>query len=100
MHPGEFGDIQNFHSYVGQSHDEHAIYDKSDDSRKLNPSDLKTFDSTIGAKDAIAACTKLAIFCNKQVPWDKGVKDHLDEVFKLSKNPKASNSDCKIQLWP
>ncbi|KAI1502366.1 hypothetical protein F5X99DRAFT_379247 [Biscogniauxia marginata] len=90
---GTWGPIIAFHTYAGQNGDKHSHYDglKKGEARPI-PKDLNSFNSMIGARDAIGACTRLINYWAQKKAWDSDVRQFLEtEVFALDDSPQPSN---------
>ncbi|KAI5926714.1 hypothetical protein F4810DRAFT_707254 [Camillea tinctor] len=93
--PGaRWGPIVSFHTYAGQSGDRHSHYDGLGKGRAAPvPRDLGSFDGIVGARDAIAACTRLIDYWALKKPWDGEVREFLEgDVFALDEHPRPANS--------
>ncbi|KAK2740623.1 hypothetical protein CKAH01_18569 [Colletotrichum kahawae] len=90
--PGKYaklGPVITFHTYSGQS-DRHSHYDGS--KLKRVPKDLDTFNSIIGAREAINKSKKLINLFAQKTKWEDGVRDFLaNEVFALDPHVTPSN---------
>ncbi|KAH7174852.1 uncharacterized protein B0J16DRAFT_364875 [Fusarium flagelliforme] len=90
---GDWGSIVCFHTYNDQDGDRHGHYDDKDGEVDPTPRDVTTFNETIGARNAIDACTNMINMFIKKTEWDDGVKQFLeDEIFVLDRC--ARPSDC------
>ena len=89
---GDWGEVENFHCYKGQSESLHDKYDKYDAS-KLDTSVLTTFDPLIGARNAIANSIKVLDFWMAKTAYSAGPKNLFEnEIFKLSAAAKPSDT--------
>ncbi|KAF4337769.1 hypothetical protein FBEOM_8366 [Fusarium beomiforme] len=89
---GDWGSILCFHTYNDQDGDRHSHYDDKDGEQDPAPRDVTTFNEIIGARNAIDGCTKMINLFIKKTPWDKGVKQFLeDEIFVLDQYAKPSD---------
>lgn len=83
---GDWGSIVCFHTYNDQDGDRHSHYDDKDGEVDPTPRDVTTFNETIGARNAIDACTELINLFVKKTQWDDGVKQFLeDDIFVLDR---------------
>ncbi|MBE3016083.1 hypothetical protein IL992_44095 [Microbispora sp. NEAU-D428] len=92
---GRFGDVENFHCYRGQNHKLHEKYDRP--IATLSAVDPSSFNSLLGARDAIKASTSLLNMWHAATPWAaaNGPKHLLEgTVFKLAAT--ATPSDTTI----
>ncbi|KAK6065075.1 hypothetical protein SCUP234_12754 [Seiridium cupressi] len=88
---GTWGPIVTFHNYSSSS-TRHSHYDGLADQGQPIPKDLNSFNSIIGARDAIATCTRLINYWAQKKSWDGEVQEFLDtEVFALHENAQPSN---------
>jgi hypothetical protein len=90
---GHWGEVENFHCYRGQDEKLHDKYDLPLDGMP-EATDLSTFDSMIGARDAIDRSVKLLDMWHTKTPWaaSGGPKELLEgTIFKLSDH--ASTAD-------
>ncbi|KAI1323314.1 hypothetical protein F5Y16DRAFT_384235 [Xylariaceae sp. FL0255] len=90
---GRWGPVITFHTYKDQS-DHHAHYDGLPEGQGVPvPQNLDSFNTIIGARDAISACTKLIDFWAEKRDWDGGVHQFLEtEVFALDKDARDSDN--------
>jgi hypothetical protein len=95
--PGTYaklGAVKTFHTYRGQDDKKHGKYDLP--TNDLVPSDLATFNTTVGARDAIEASRPLLTMWHAKKPWAGagGPREYLaDTVFKLDAEVTESNHD-------
>lgn len=90
---GDWGAVINFHHYDGQNSDRHSHYDGLEGVSLPVPKDLDSFNSIIGARNAIEGCKKLINFWADAVKWEDGVETFLKtEVFALDKDVSPSNN--------
>ncbi|KAI0097562.1 hypothetical protein GGR51DRAFT_540722 [Nemania sp. FL0031] len=90
---GDWGAIINFHCYNGQDSDLHSHYDGLEDGPLPSPTNLESFNSIIGARNAIAASKKLIDFWADRTRWEDGVEAFLrTEVFAIDPDATPSNS--------
>ncbi|KAJ8131011.1 hypothetical protein O1611_g2614 [Lasiodiplodia mahajangana] len=90
---GDWGAIINFHCYLGQDSDLHSHYDGLEDAPLPSPTNLDSFNSIIGARNAIAASKKLIDFWADGTRWEDGVETFLrTEVFAIDPDATPSNS--------
>jgi hypothetical protein len=94
--PGTYGDwgaIIVFHCYGGQDSDRHSYYDGLEGAPLPVPKNLNSFNSIIGARNAIEACKKLINYFADGTKWEDGVQTFLEtEVFPIDKDARPSNS--------
>jgi hypothetical protein len=93
---GKWGEVENFHTYRGQGK-EHGKYDKPLDGSSPDPTDLSTFNSLLGGRDAIDASIKVLDMWQTNTAWDAngGPKELLEgTIFKIS--PNATDSDATV----
>ncbi|RGP73113.1 hypothetical protein FLONG3_6429 [Fusarium longipes] len=89
---GDWGSIICFHTYNDQDGDRHSHYDDKDGEVDPTPRDVTTFNETIGARNAIDACTGLINMFVKKTEWDDGVKQFLEEeIFVLDRCARPSD---------
>ena len=94
---GKWGEVENFHCYRGQDSESHGKYDKPQGGTP-DPTNLSTFNSLLGARDAIEASIKLLNMWTANTPWEAagGPKELLEGViFKLSAG--VSPSDATVE---
>ncbi|KAI0471227.1 hypothetical protein F4859DRAFT_505114 [Xylaria cf. heliscus] len=95
--PGKWGDwgaVVNFHCYKGQKGDLHAHYDGLGGSKLPVPKNLDSFNSIIGARNAIDGCKKLINFWADGTKWEDGVETFLEtEIFAIDEYASPSNSE-------
>ncbi|KAK3331331.1 hypothetical protein B0H66DRAFT_598818 [Apodospora peruviana] len=91
--PGRFKEILNFHSYEGQS-ERHDMYDIVQKGTSLDASNVNSFNTLLGARDAIDKCSELVKFWQSRASWDDVVRPYFEEVFALS--PQATPSNNKV----
>lgn len=90
---GRWGSILAFHSYSGQDDHRHSHYDSLEGTEPV-PKHLDTFNSIIGARDAIDRSVKLIKFFVAGTKWEDGVKQFLEEdVFAITKGAQPANGD-------
>ncbi|KAI1635418.1 hypothetical protein F4809DRAFT_664250 [Biscogniauxia mediterranea] len=91
---GSWGPIVAFHTYNGQDGDGHSHYDGlARGQAPPVPKDLSSFDPIMGARDAVAACTRLIDCWAQKRGWGGGVRRFLEtDVFALDANAQPSNS--------
>ncbi|MGW0594654.1 papain-like cysteine protease family protein [Streptosporangium sp. NPDC002607] len=92
---GRFGDVENFHCYRGQDHKLHEKYDTP--TATVRVTDPSSFNSLLGARDAIKASTSLLEMWHAATPWAAadGPKHLLEgTVFKIAAT--ATPSDTTI----
>ncbi|KAI3325686.1 hypothetical protein HD806DRAFT_552945 [Xylariaceae sp. AK1471] len=90
---GDWGAVINFHCYDGQNSDLHAHYDGLEGAPLPVPKNLDSFNSIIGARNAIEGCKKLINFWADGTQWKDGVETFLQtEVFAIDKDASPSNS--------
>ncbi|KAI0116688.1 hypothetical protein F4814DRAFT_257661 [Daldinia grandis] len=89
----DWGAVINFHCYAGQDSDIHAHYDGLEDAPLPVPKDLNSFNSVIGARNAIEASRNLINFWVAETKWEDGVETFLKtEIFAVDKAAGPSNS--------
>ena len=96
---GHLGEVENFHCYRGQDEDLHDKYDVPLDGVTPDPTDLSTFNSTFGGRDALDHTVELLNFWNAKTPWaaNGGPKELLEgTIFKLSKDVTPADKT----VWP
>jgi hypothetical protein len=94
---GKWGAVENFHCYRNQEEKKHSKYDQPLDGTKPKATDLSTFNSLLGGRDAIDACIKVLNMWQSKTAWDAngGPKELLEgTIFKLS--PEAKPSDTSV----
>ncbi|CAG9986848.1 unnamed protein product [Clonostachys byssicola] len=98
---GDWGDIQCFHTYLGQNEFRHKHYDGvPKDYGVPSPRDLSTFDPVIGARSAIAGCLTLINLFADDTPWEK-VRDILTTgIYKLHPDARPSDTDVDTRDLP
>ncbi|OTB05585.1 hypothetical protein M426DRAFT_260087 [Hypoxylon sp. CI-4A] len=90
---GDWGAIITFHSYGGQDSHRHAHYDGLEDKPLPVPKKLDSFNSIIGARNAIENCKTLINYFAGGTKWEDGVQSFLEkEVFPLDEQARPSNS--------
>ncbi|KAI1641846.1 uncharacterized protein F4817DRAFT_362748 [Daldinia loculata] len=90
---GDWGAVINFHCYAGQNSDQHAHYDGLEDAPLPVPKNLDSFNSIIGARNAIEGCRKLIDFWADGTKWEDGVETFLHtEIFAIDQAASPSNS--------
>ncbi|KAI0443549.1 hypothetical protein F4803DRAFT_514604 [Xylaria telfairii] len=91
---GDWGAIINFHCYKGQDTDIHSHYDGLEGAPLPVPNNLDSFNSIIGARNAIEGCTKLINFWAEATKWEDGVETLLrTEIIVIDKDARPSNSE-------
>ncbi|MGW5241645.1 hypothetical protein ACWEOW_22150 [Monashia sp. NPDC004114] len=68
--PGTFGhwtDVENFHDYRSQNHDDHDKYDKV--AKLPDPAVIDTYNPILGARDAVAASIQILNHWVAKDPW-------------------------------
>jgi hypothetical protein len=92
---GHYGDVENFHCYKGQDSTLHDKYDKPSWWSSVDASDLTSFNSLPGARDAIDASIKLLNMSRAGTAWaaNSGPKELLEgTIFRLSANVSPADS--------
>ena len=90
---GQYGPIIAFHIYKGQDKDRHSHYDGLTGDLPL-PKNLNSFNSILGARNAIDASTRLINLIVAKKNWDDTVRNFLsDEVFALDEKVQPGNSE-------
>lgn len=90
---GDWGAVINFHCYDGKNKDRHKHYDGLEGVSLPVPKNLDSFNSIIGARNAIEGCKKLINFWADAVKWEDGVDKFLKtDVFAIDKDASPSNS--------
>ncbi|XDG01821.1 hypothetical protein ABKA04_001436 [Annulohypoxylon sp. FPYF3050] len=91
---GDWGSVKVFHCYGGQKTDKHSYYDGLQNSELPTPKELDTFNSILGARNAIDASRKLISYYADGINWEDGVQEFLaTEVFGIDKDAKPANTD-------
>ncbi|MFE1443783.1 papain-like cysteine protease family protein [Streptomyces sp. NPDC058739] len=92
---GRYGGIENFHCYRGQDLQTHDTYDMPT-GELPRIEDITSFNSLIGARDAVEACRTLLNMWHVMTPWDApgGPKEYLEgTVFQLAPTVTHANAD-------
>ncbi|KAI1109763.1 hypothetical protein F5Y14DRAFT_466375 [Nemania sp. NC0429] len=90
---GDWGAVLNFHCYKGQNSDLHSHYDGVEDAPLPVPKNLDSFNSIIGARNAIEGCKKLINFWFAGTQWEGEVKTFLQtDVYAIDPDASPSNS--------
>lgn len=92
---GRWGAVENFHSYRGQSAEEHDRYDSPPNT--LRPTDLTSFNGMVGAREAVEVSSRVLSRWRAGTPWaaTDGPKEYLEgTVFAIS--PDATPADSTV----
>src|SRR5690606_33481801 len=92
---GRWGAVENFHSYRGQSAEEHDRYDSPPNT--LRPTDLTSFNGMVGAREAVEVSSRVLSMWRAGTPWaaTDGPKEYLEgTVFAIS--PDATPADSTV----
>lgn len=87
---GQWGDVITFHAYHGQDEDVHSSFDAYEG---MDPTNLDSFNSLVGGRDAIGNCVTLLGYYANRTLWENGPKALLDKIFTLAPNATVSNTE-------
>ena len=90
---GRFSGIVKFHCYGGQDKDFHEYYDGNNS--VLDPSNIESFNSYVGGRDAIQQCLNIAQLWKARTTLEGGAQKALELIFQTSKPPEGSGPDSK-----
>lgn len=93
---GDFGAVITFHSYLGQNADNHSEFDGDPTNdwyttTSIDYEELDTYNSLVGARNAIDYCTQLLKFWHDGIEWDHGPRQLLETIFTLDGNATVSD---------
>ncbi|KAI5369194.1 hypothetical protein Slin14017_G000730 [Septoria linicola] len=94
---GRFGEIETFHTYSGQDDTRRGHYDEIPGGLANLPkaNNIDSFNTIIGARDAVDKSKTLINFWAANTIWENGVEQFLsDDVFKL--DPNATVGDTSV----
>ncbi|KAK6527387.1 hypothetical protein TWF281_010567 [Arthrobotrys megalospora] len=92
----QLGEIENFHTYVGQNKEAHERYDRWDDKwGKMVPGKPESFDPLYGARQAREKSVEMVNFFARDPPasWAEVRNWLLGQVFVFAANISPANTD-------